>query len=275
MWHIADWCNYKCSYCCEGRFAPTQIQEQRYVPDAMIEKAALFFSSLKEKWIVRLASGEPSTHPRLFEILKAVTAAGHHIDMTTNLSLPLKHYERFVTEAGGRFKLIHASYHPEHADLDDFAAKCAALQRTIRATAETGHLVASCVATRDNLPTLDRTRAVFERQGVTFLLQREVLSSGFIEYSEREIAALRAWFEDSTDMKTESPRGKSCLAGQRWLFLTFQGNLWRCNTDADKRLGLLGNIGDAAFKFEPRGGPCAHDVCFCPGGPITAEWPPI
>src|SRR2546425_4014954 len=94
-WNIADWCNYRCSYCCEGRSVPNNGKD-RFASDESIEGSLRFLATLERGWTVRLSSGEPSTHPRLFDLVSGIVAAGHRVAMETNLSLPLDHYRRFV-----------------------------------------------------------------------------------------------------------------------------------------------------------------------------------
>jgi MoaA/NifB/PqqE/SkfB family radical SAM enzyme len=270
-WEIADWCNYRCSYCWEGRFALRETA-QRYAGPDLISGVERFLSGLKEKWIVRLSSGEPSSHPRLNEIAEMILRSGHRLAMETNLSLPIERYERFVSIAGTRLSYLHASMHLEHVSAEDFLGKCLTARAIIERISPQAGLYVTTVATPENLGRLRDVTALFERGGLRVHLQRLFLDGAYAKYSPIDLDSVRGYFEQTT-ASDDNPFGRPCFAGKKWIILDIKGNAWRCHDGrghySARPEGLLGNVMRGNVVLSENAGPCAYRMCLCPGQPVV------
>jgi radical SAM family protein len=270
-WQIADCCNYRCSYCVEGRFDPQPV-EHRFTPGALIGRMEKFLSKLEKGWIVRLSSGEPSTHPELFAIAEMVVRSGHRVGMETNLSLPLERYERFVAIAGEGLAYLHVSFHPEEAGMEEFLSKAVALREKMYALSPRAGIYAVAVATPAATGRLEEARALFARAGLDLHFQRLILNH--LVAAETSIPSpLRDGLEPGT--ASNRTLGLPCLAGKTWLFVDIKGDVWRCHearnaSRGGRREGLLGSIDREDVSLLHDAAPCAYAACLCPGHPIAA-----
>ena len=69
-WHITDICNYNCPYC-------NQNHNKKHCSGQIIDKVIDFLPKLEGEWLIKLIGGEPSMHPRFFEICKRIVSSGH------------------------------------------------------------------------------------------------------------------------------------------------------------------------------------------------------
>jgi len=302
-WHIADWCNYACSYCCENRFNKAD-KKPRFVKEPLVGAALRFFRALPGHWTVRLTSGEPSAHPELFYITRRLAEMDHKISIITNFSLPLERYQRFVLEAGHRLDYLHISFHLEEADEQEFIAKCAALKSFLAKRAAASLMGVYCVALPEYSEKIRSAMERFKGKGIDLKLQlympnarafprgkligagetgrrKEPSPSGraalsllrtvFHNKGRRMIESFPGSFESSAAPKLESPKGKPCLAGIKWIVVDIRGDVWRChNARQDGPLpgSHLGNVLKGDVALLPTVLPCSYDSCGCPGHPI-------
>ncbi|HVA65932.1 MAG TPA: radical SAM protein [Elusimicrobiota bacterium] len=310
-WHIADWCNYACSYCCENRF--DKDKKPRFVKEPLLGAALRFLKALPGHWTVRLTSGEPSTHPELLYITRRLAEMGHDISIITNLSLPLERYQRFVLEAGHRLDYLHISFHLEEADEREFIAKCAALKGFLAKRAAADLMGVYCVALPEYSEKIRSAMERFKGKGIDLKLQlympnaralgmrsprRSAVFLGASRSAPEQPSRLQkaAWsllkesrwaavrhegrkmiesfpgsFEPSAVPKLESPKGKPCLAGIKWIVVDVGGDVWRCHNayQGDHLPGVyLGNVLKGDVALLPTVLPCSYDYCGCPGHPI-------
>lgn len=267
-WNIADWCNYRCSYCCEGRFQPN-LDRPKFLEDALLDAGLRFLATLDKGWTVRLSSGEPSAHPRLLDLTRGIVAAGHRVAMETNLSLPLERYQEFLAAAGENLAYLHASLHLEETSAEAFLAKCLVLRDRISAVPGAG-LFAAAVATSARVQDIASAIALFERSGLKLNLQLllSFMRDGSADYRANVLEPLREHFEPAAHLKQESHRGKSCFAGGRWLLLDMEGDVWRCHAARGEGGVRLGNVAQGSFELDREPRACVYDYCGCPGKPV-------
>ncbi|MDD5628086.1 MAG: radical SAM protein [Elusimicrobia bacterium] len=276
-WNIADWCNYRCSYCCEGRSEPAP--EQRFIDEGMIAAGLAFLSGLPRPWVVRLSSGEPSAHPGLLDLVRRICALGHRAAMETNLSLPAERYLAFIAAAGGGLAYLHASLHLEQADPEEFLAKCLRLQESLRGQGVQDKLQVSAVALPERLAQIGELADRLRRQGLVLILQdcydrrrrafRPAPGGAISAQCRREAVA-------EFNREAGGPRGRLCAAGLRWLLLDFSGRLWRCQAarreEQASRLaesrGFLGDLRRGGGRRLGKPEPCPYECCLCPGRAI-------
>jgi MoaA/NifB/PqqE/SkfB family radical SAM enzyme len=276
-WEIADWCNYRCSYCWEGRWAPKEVST-RYAPDELIEASLRFFAGLDAGWTIRLSAGEPSSHPRLLDLARGVSELGHRVALETNLSLPLERYEEFARAAGTSLAYLHASLHLEHAEPEEFAQKSERLRAAMGASAPEAALEVLSVVTPQNAQALAACAASFERRGLALRLLRQFqnVRKGYARIPSDDLASLETHLDENFAARGADPLGQACLAGSRWLLLDIKGDLWRCHTarsawNAKKvpRAKPLGSVLDGTAALVEGAAPCPVSVCHCPGAPIA------
>lgn len=266
-WEISDWCNYACSYCTEGRYAPYK-PKVRFAPESVVCSVLDFLGTLKDFWTVRLCSGEPSTHPRLFDLVRGITRAGHRVAMETNLSLPIDRYLGFIEAAGTRLHYLHVSLHLDHVEPGEFLEKCAVLAKKIRTVPGAG-IYPATVVVPDRTDKIAEAVRMFSERGLHLNLQR-LRSARAAGCSEKLAAGLQSHLEERTS-GSGSSQGKDCWAGTRWMLVDLRGEAWRCHAgrgDARSRIGRLDG-GGAELAVGPR--PCSYVRCDCPGRPVPAD----
>ena len=272
FWRIADRCNYKCPYCIESRFLPESTRLP-YVTETMMDAVFRFLSGLESGWIIRLASGEPSTHPKLFEITAGITRCGHQAAMETNLSLPLSHYERFIAAADNHPAFLHATLHLGQADLEAFLAKCVTLHKLL-ADLKSSLYIAS-VVTSENFRTLIEIARRFERHGLSLHFQRQFKEGRYLDLPLEMWRLVQPYLEPVTaSFKIENPLGTPCLAGSRWLVIDMGGDVWCCHSallrgeaaHGHAGEGFLGNLTKDMVVPYPESRGCPFTCC-CYGQP--------
>lgn len=282
-WNITDWCDYHCSYCCEGRSDPPAQRggAKRFIDEDMLAAGLAFLSGLPRPWTVRLSSGEPSAHPDLLSLVRRICALGHSVAMETNLSFPLERYLGFLGAAGGQLAYLHASLHLDEADPEAFLGKCLRLRESLLAEGIEARLQVSTVARPERLEQIERLAARLREQGLTLILQPcyDRRRRAFLPMPPpgSPLAALCSR-EGTVEFNQEAggPRGRLCAAGLRWLLLDFAGDLWRCQAALRKEKaslrpesqGFLGNVRRGGVRLFKEPGPCPYDCCLCPGRAI-------
>lgn len=114
-WMLTNWCNYKCSYCCEK---PRLLHD--WAKEDSISTYRLTLAKLKrfdKPFQIELYGGEPTLHPNLLEILHTLKLIENCKDIyvITNLSRPIEYFRKLnVPELSGIY--IMASFHAEYFD---------------------------------------------------------------------------------------------------------------------------------------------------------------
>jgi molybdenum cofactor biosynthesis enzyme MoaA len=109
LWFLGKRCNYDCSYCSPhihdavSPFVDPQ-QSQKFIETAI---AWAVSNNKKIKWA--FTGGEPFLDPALLSIVKTLSnsPATEQINITTNGSLPLNHYEKFAGLVAGITFSVH------------------------------------------------------------------------------------------------------------------------------------------------------------------------
>jgi len=251
-------CNYNCSYC--------------YVKKGkLLEKFNKEYTG--KEWAGRLNKFEPAAISvtggetflwSLREFLENIDKK-HTVFVTSNLSWDvLKNIEWLK-----RIKNIKLSFsfHPEMIDVDTFIIK-------FKLVRNSGiFAIASIVAHPNTFPKLNEYVERFKKEGIPFDVQT-YLSPDF-KYSEKDKKMLIGYIktyrnETFFDFDIE-PKPKTCVAGQRYFFLSPNGDAYTCqagflidNSELHKKwkkkksIFFMGNIFDDTFKLKK------IDVCRYP-----------
>lgn len=252
-WNMNTTCNYRCSYCTQ-RFLDDRKQWAKDVP-AFIAA----FLALPGDWEIKLSGGEPFLHPRLLELVGALAAGGRRVSAVTNLSASEAVLAEYLELTAARPGVLSASLHLEYADVELFVAR-------LRWAADRhgGGAVATCVATRANLPRLPDLVARFADAGLRLVVQPEKQDRDVIAYTPDELAALDALGgHNGLGAVAPSFLGKWCWAGARYLIVDHRGAAWRCYPARRFRREPLGNLLDGSFRLRAEPARCTYDYCNC------------
>jgi len=121
FWHLTDFCNYNCSYCPPwlkagdyhmGRKAGHPTDEEI---DSFLHRLETDILKDGRRSHIMLSGGEPTIHKRFGEIVHRLTADMlADVCITTNLSRPLKFWEKLETLPAG----MNISLHHETTDMN-------------------------------------------------------------------------------------------------------------------------------------------------------------
>lgn len=275
-WHLLNTCNYRCTYCFFGENI-LGSKLKRFANAAEWRDA---FDATGDIWLLHLTGGEPGVYREFVELSEALTQR-HYISINTNLTNAsfLKFAER-VDPA--RVSFINAGLHLEEREarkgFDAFLRNAAVLR------ARGFPLLISLVATPAALARYEEAAA---RVASTGLVPIPKLVRGKHEgkkypedYTEDERARFRTlaararaayepvmaqWAARPTaDMFNDDrylhaiPRftGRACDAGDRFVSIKKNGDVYRCGPTAK-----LGNI--LHRNFAPMAGGAACDTRYC------------
>jgi MoaA/NifB/PqqE/SkfB family radical SAM enzyme len=252
-WNMNTTCNYRCSYCTQ-RFVDDRGQWARDLP-----KFIAAFAALTGDWEIKLSGGEPFRHPDFIACVRALAAANRRVSVVTNLSAPDDELAAFADATRARPGLLSASLHLEYVDPAAFSAKLARF-----AAGHAGGVVATCVATRDNLPKLAELRERFAAAGQTLRVQPEKQDRDVIDYDDAERDQLvQLGGHNDTGSVAPSFAGRACWAGARYFVVDHRGDAYRCYPARRYKRERLGNLLDGTFRLRGAAEPCRYDYCNC------------
>lgn len=252
-WNMNTTCNYRCSYCTQ-RFVDDRGQWARDLPAFLAA-----FAALPGDWEIKLSGGEPFRHPDFMHAVRALAAANRRVSVVTNFASPLDELCEFADATRARPGLVSASLHLEYAEPDAFLAKLAAF-----AARHAGRVVATCVATRENLKALAELRARFAAAGQTLRVQPEKQDRDVIDYDDAERAQLvQLGGHNDTGAISPSFEGRACWAGARYFVVDHRGEAYRCYPARRYRSERLGNLLDGTFRLGNGAQPCRYSYCNC------------
>jgi MoaA/NifB/PqqE/SkfB family radical SAM enzyme len=252
-WNMNTTCNYRCSYCTQ-RFIDDRGQWARDLPGFVAA-----FSALPGDWEIKLSGGEPFRHPDFIAAVRALAAANRRISVVTNFAAPDDELAEFADATRARPGLVSASLHLEYVEPDAFLAKLARF-----AAHHAGRVVATCVATRDNLPKLAELRARFAAAGQTLRVQPEKQDRDVIDYDDAERAQLvQLGGHNDTGEVEPSFEGRPCWAGARYFVVDHRGEAYRCYPARRYKRERLGNLLDGTFRLRADAEPCRYSYCNC------------
>lgn len=280
-WHLLWTCNYRCPYC----FISPEKLGSKLKTFATAEEWGTAFDATGKRWLIHMTGGEPTIYPNFAELCETLTAR-HHISLNSNLSRPA------VRELAGRVdprrvSFINASLHAgerlRRQGFKEFAANARYLRDagfrvfvTAVATpiviANFRALAASCIAEGLHLaPKILRT----PYEGKTYpwaytRVQKESLREFIRRARDQYTQAYEGWPRPSIDVLSDDElldglpnfRGGLCSAGMRFVFMSPEGEVHRCNPAARSRLG---NLLQRTVRFAESPVPCNTSYCvyFC------------
>lgn len=257
-WHITDFCNYKCEYCCEKQYSKKKIRygfANKKTQDSILK----VLSDLPGSWQIKFAGGEPTTHPDFISVCKKIKESGHTLCLTTNFSMPFNKLKKFIDVCGDKLDFVSASLHLSQTDSDSFIKK--ALQFNQLKHPKTDFSITS-VVTENNFKQLKRIKEILDQKKIRFEFHRLRTSKKSISYSSEIENYISDNLVKNTD-KTEAKHffGILCHTGELFFIIKPNGDVHRCFESQPGK--YLGNMSEGTFKRFSKPKPCLSHKCVC------------
>ena len=256
-WMLTSKCNYKCSYCCNGR---TDDKHFEHSPDAIVDAMYQLFSKLDGCWLIKLIGGEPFVHPRFYEVCEQIVNNGHKICTTTNFSPSREKLQQFIDICGSKLDFMTASLHLEQVkDPDDFVDKAIWYNKQ---KTDLSRFSVSSVVLEENYKQLREIEKKLATGGVDFGYQLCHENGIYIEYPDeiKEYVNKKQNRLAKHNLSGMKIKGTLCHTGQYFFTVSTNGQIKRCFMSqlGDKLGNVLGNI-----KMFNSPKPCLADKCTC------------
>lgn len=255
---ITQKCNYRCSYCSQSKkfYKDTKDADNKTI-DAFLK----FIKTLDKDFEITISGGEPLCHPRFFEVIEAIKAAGLKLTVISNFSYPIESYKKIADIMGKNFVELFVSFHDTQVkDFNGFKKKA---EEFAKYKADDVKFTVASVLTNENVKKLQELRSFLADLEINFVLQHMRIKNSYVKY-----LPLAEDFLTKT-AKPEFGRivntfGKMCAAGQKFLLIYENGEAYRCYSSRFNKVHSLGNIKDRAFALFNCPMPCLNKTCTCP-----------
>jgi MoaA/NifB/PqqE/SkfB family radical SAM enzyme len=288
-WFLLWTCNYRCPYCF---VSPDQLGSKIKV-SATPEEWAAAFDATGKRWLIQMTGGEPTIYPGFIELCETLTKR-HLISLNSNLS------RRTVRELAGRVdprrvSFINAGLHPgerlRRKGFSEFAANARFLRDagfrvyvTSVATpiiiAHMPELAAACAAEGLQLaPKI--VRGPFQGKKYPWAYtpeQKQRLRKFIVRAREHYSRIYEGWPRPSIDVLSDDElldglpdfRGHGCSAGQRFVQMSHDGEVHRCNPTRSS----MGNLLKGTVRFAEAAAACDTQYCiyFCKKYAEPSQW---
>jgi MoaA/NifB/PqqE/SkfB family radical SAM enzyme len=257
--HLTEKCNYKCEYC-TGGYSP----KNRNADDKTINSFIELLSKLKEQGTIKLIGGEPTFHPRFFEIAQAAIKYKHNLHVGTNFSPSNELFKKLIDEAErkNQINLLVSLHLSQIESVDEFIEKVVSIKEYARGKV---FIQISSVVTDENIMLLKDINEKLSLHNIPVMLQRLKINSktGFYKYTQSTEEYLQTFFPDRIGAKIEGLNtfGLVCQTGYRFVRISLDGEVRRCYNFQAKLYGL-GNI-NKIWKPLKNIMPCLSPKCTC------------
>lgn len=225
----------------------------------VIDGLLLALPELPGSWVIYLHGAEPAAHPRCRELIAELARRQHRIVLDTRNTLPLPRYQALGEAAGEalaqvvvRLDLI------EVGRFSDFLERVLLLKQRL---SERTEVIVAAPLLEETFGDLARFDALCEEAGVPFRYELLVEGGKLARYSpevERHVAG--RVLHDAAELRDLPVRGKLCHAGQLYLTVDTNGDVFRCQAlSPNFRLGNVAESGGFARFVKPR--PCVASRC--------------
>ena len=279
-WYLLWTCNYRCPYC----FVSPEKLGSKIRTSASPEQWAAAFDATAKRWLIHMTGGEPTIYPGFPELCQTLTKR-HLISLNSNLSRPAARALSGRVDPR-RVSFINAGFHPgerlRRKGFADFVSNARFLQDagfrvfvTVVATpiviANLPALAASCAEQGLHIaPKILRTR--YEGKVYPWAYTREQknrLREHIVRAREHYTKAYEGWPRPSIDVLSDDElldglpnfRGSPCNAGVRFVQMSHDGEVHRCNPGRSS----MGNLLQGTVRFAEASAPCDTNYCvyFC------------
>jgi organic radical activating enzyme len=183
-------CNYECPFCAQN------IRRQKYknlIPKGKgaepenIEKIISFFNNRPEKWDIKIAGGEITTHPQFVYLCQKLSER-HNIQLITNNSISFERLNEFCEKIdSSRVNYFSCSLQPvdeEGERLEKF------IERIIILKKHGFKAYVTYVATKERLIRIRSLKKKFEDSGIRFSVSVLIKNGAVENYTDEETALL-------------------------------------------------------------------------------------
>jgi MoaA/NifB/PqqE/SkfB family radical SAM enzyme len=256
-WGITDLCNFRCPYC----QYTNQVIRYGHCSDGRIEKVLRLLETLEDRWRVELIGGEPSLHPKFFDLCEKIRQSGHHLKVVTNFSMPEEKIKEFIEASGDSLFHITISLHESQIkDMDRYISKVVYFRD--HKSSKTYLHIAS-VITEENFEHLREIDERLKQYGLTLRFQVLKRRGHYATYPKAIEEYITGRMPKNLDVvRRKSFRGCMCYAGKYFFRIGIDGRVYRCHNFQPYH--YLGNIDKGTFKPLKEAMPCFSKVCTCP-----------
>jgi len=238
-------CPYHCSYCINEFGSPRKKERLMTASDWIRGLGRLTNLQRSEGEVpVTLQGGEPSIHPRFYEIINGLPER-IRIDVLTNLCFDVQEMIDKVNPARLRrpapYASIRVSYHPEQASLDELLAKTHRLLEADFSVGIWAIVHPDPAKARQILQAQARARA----EGIDFRTKE------FLGYYN---GALYGQYKYPQACTSQSRQKVLCKTTE--LLIGPDGGIYRCHHDLYEGTGPIGHILDENFRMTDEYLPC-------------------
>jgi MoaA/NifB/PqqE/SkfB family radical SAM enzyme len=276
---LADWlvnsnCSYTCEYCPQVRMGK---HKKELTGHTNIEAIADFFDSTYLTWLIHMSGGEPFLYPKLVSLCRLLTK-NHYISINSNMTSNA--LDGFMQEIDPkRVAFVHASLHY------DQLIKRRLLSKFLHAIHEITIAGFRTYITQVFFPPIikefSEIFSYFRRNGI---IVHPKIFRGFYEgrlypqeYSDRERQTFVEFYNRAallnelphTHINPEydieslqgflSFKGFDCLAGNRYVRIDYEGNIYRCSMAKS----AIGNVFKKRFVRFAGAETCPYRICPC------------
>lgn len=258
-WHIIDACNYACEYCCEKRY-DKMMPSMGIAGDETVEKVLEEIRNLEGSWLIRFTSGEPTLHPKFPYICGEIAKTRHTISLTTNFSQPKEKLAGLLKACGNKLARLTPTLHPSQANVGEFIEKAIWVNSIKDPNTK---LIVSSVATERNFEELKRVEKTLSSNNIIFnyivLRLSDGQSASYPKHMEEYLAPRLE--KHMKRFRTPSFFGRQCYAGDKYLIIKVNGDVFRCAET--QFFGYLGNIPRGTFHRNEGPRVCLSPICTC------------
>ena len=273
-WSINSSCNYACDYCPQ---AATQSHRKKLAGRTDIETISGFFDTTHLAWLIHMSGGEPFLHPKFVSLCRLLTR-NHCISINSNMtSNALAVFIRDIDPE--RVAFIHASLHYGERVKRHSIPEFLRAVHNLRAAGFRNYVTQ--VFYPPMIREFPQIFSYFDRNGI---IVHPKIFRGFYEgrlypqeYSESDRRTFSEFYDrsslldelPSTHINPEcdieslqgflSFKGVPCLAGNRYVRIDYEGNIFRCHMARS----AIGNIFQKRFARFAGARICPYRTCPC------------
>lgn len=272
FWMIMGKCNYRCPYCVYGLAEFDRRKVDRYYT---AQEWMRPWRRMHEKYgegNIILTGGEPTLYPGFEELVQELSSM-FWIAFDTNLSWESKRLAAFLRQVSPKRVRIETSFHPHSTPPEPF------IERVLLIREAGFEYIVRLVAYPAILPDLERTRGIFGRHGLTFVVnpfqgiyegrrypesytldERELIEGSTVNLNGNAQNAPHKEFVRQI-LNRESPKGRLCRSGYQHIRIEDDGRVFRCGEYSTQNWEPLGGFFDDNLTLweEPR--ICRSDRC--------------
>ena len=260
-WNMLYDCNYRCAYCFfEGKWEEYRKRNLYFTPEELV----VFWDRVYKKYgsiYLIITGGEPFIYPNFIEIIKRLSEACFHINISSNSSGDLK---SFVEEVSPQKVSLSLSYHPQFDNLEDFVERLLYIRK---------HQFSGCInlvaypAFLGNIGGYqEKFVAINESLKIIPFFGEcggKIYPESYTPQEQEIIGIDGSWF---TKVKR---RGTMCQAGQKTALIFPDGKIARCGQIGEQM--IVGNFFDSDFNLLNGPLPCVVEYCPCEEGKLMSD----